>query len=132
MLAPDADILASEADVLAPCARGGVIGISDVPRLRVKIICAGANNPLAASTPAEELAVADRLHAARILYVPDWISNAGGAIHGTLEHALGPAFDPAAAASRARDICGSLTTEVLALSASTGRPPLLLALKRFA
>ena len=53
-----------------------------IPRLRCEIVVGAANNQLA------EPADADRLAARGILYVPDYVANAGGVIDG------------------ARDICG--------------------------
>ncbi|MGY6645668.1 MAG: Glu/Leu/Phe/Val family dehydrogenase [Salinarimonas sp.] len=71
---PPQDILAVEADVLAPCALGAVLNARSIPFLRVAIVAGAANNQL------EEVADADRLHARGILYVPDFAINAGGII----------------------------------------------------
>lgn len=71
----DADqILGVAADVLAPCALGGVINDATIPTLGCRILVGGANNLLA------EPRHADALLAAGILYVPDYVSNAGGLI----------------------------------------------------
>jgi leucine dehydrogenase len=80
-VAPDA-IYDVPADVFAPCALGGVLDDRTIPRLRCEIVVGAANNQLA--VPAD----ADRLAARDILYVPDYVANAGGVIDG------------------ARDICG--------------------------
>ncbi|PIV73784.1 MAG: amino acid dehydrogenase [Rhodobacteraceae bacterium CG17_big_fil_post_rev_8_21_14_2_50_65_11] len=68
-------ILSVEADILAPCAIGGVLNAKTVPGLRVKAVAGGANNQLA--TPAD----GDALHARGILYAPDYVANAGGIIN---------------------------------------------------
>lgn len=65
-------ILAAEADILAPCAVGGVLDAGSIPALTARAICGAANNQLATE------ADADRLHARGILYAPDFVANAGG------------------------------------------------------
>ncbi|MEX2431139.1 MAG: Glu/Leu/Phe/Val dehydrogenase dimerization domain-containing protein [Dehalococcoidia bacterium] len=62
-------------DILAPCALGGVINESTVPRLKAAIICGAANNQLQNATDAE------LLRQQGILYAPDFIVNAGGVIN---------------------------------------------------
>jgi len=61
-------------DIFAPCAVGFVLSQETVPRLRCKAVAGSANNQLA------DLATADLLHERGILYAPDYIANAGGAI----------------------------------------------------
>ena len=77
-----AAIHAAAADVFAPCALGGILNERTIPRLRCEIVVGAANNQL--ECPGD----ADRLAARGILYVPDYVANAGGVIDG------------------ARDICG--------------------------
>ena len=71
---PD-DVISLSLDVLAPCARGGVLTPDVAASLAVEIVCGAANNILS------DDAVADRLAERDILYVPDFIANAGGIIH---------------------------------------------------
>jgi leucine dehydrogenase len=66
------EVLAADVDVLAPCAMGGVLSASTIPTIRASIVCGAANNQLA--TPAD----AERLRAADVLYVPDYVANIGG------------------------------------------------------
>ena len=61
-------------DILAPCAIGGTINQQAIPRLRCRAIAGSANNQLG------EDADADRLHRRGILYAPDYVVNAGGAM----------------------------------------------------
>ena len=68
------DVYGVEADVFAPCALGGVINDETVPRLRVGVVAGAANNQLA--EPRHEAALRER----DILYVPDYVGNAGGLI----------------------------------------------------
>ena len=72
--APDA-IHATECDVFAPCALGGALNPETVPELRCAAIVGSANNQLATDELADDLAARD------ILYVPDFIVNAGGVIN---------------------------------------------------
>jgi leucine dehydrogenase len=64
----------TECDVYAPCALGGTLSVATVPRLRCRIVAGSANNQLA------EPEAAELLRAAGILYAPDYVINAGGAI----------------------------------------------------
>lgn len=61
-------------DLLAPCAIGAVLNAATIPRLACRAVCGSANNQLATEHDA------DRLHARGILYAPDYVANAGGAI----------------------------------------------------
>lgn len=61
-------------DVYCPCALGGVLNGASIPNLRCKIVCGSANNQLASQSHGEMLA------AQGILYAPDYIVNAGGAL----------------------------------------------------
>ncbi len=70
-------------DVFAPCALGAVLNADTIPRLRCRAVLGAANNQLA------EPADAERLRAAGILYAPDFVVNAGGAVAITGIEALG-------------------------------------------
>jgi leucine dehydrogenase len=84
-----------DAEVVAPCALGGVIDQVNVGRLRCRIVCGSANNILAHEGLADDLA------ARGILYAPDFIANAGGLINVALEL---DGYDPGVARRRASDI----------------------------
>jgi leucine dehydrogenase len=75
------EILFLDVDVLAPCALGGVLDDETIPRIQAKVVCGGANNQLADDR--HGVALADR----GILYVPDYVANAGGLIAGVCEWA---------------------------------------------
>lgn len=70
-----ADVYATQCDVFAPCAVGAVLNRETIPRLRCRIVAGSANNQLD-----DEEADAARLLERGILYAPDYIVNAGGAI----------------------------------------------------
>ncbi len=67
-------------DILAPCAIGATLNKQTIPRLNCRAIAGSANNQL------EEDADAERLHERGILYAPDYIVNAGGAMAFALFH----------------------------------------------
>jgi leucine dehydrogenase len=68
------EIAAMQADVFAPCALGAVLDPASIPALQVPIVAGAANNQLATAEDGE------RLHARGILYLPDFLINAGGII----------------------------------------------------
>ncbi len=68
------DVFETDCDVYAPCAIGGVLSAETVPRLGCRIVAGSANNQLA------EPEAAELLRARGILYAPDYVINAGGAI----------------------------------------------------
>ena len=70
-----ADALRVPAEIFCPCALGGLLTEEVVPELGFAIIVGAANNQLARAE------VADSLAAAGILYVPDFLANAGGIIN---------------------------------------------------
>ena len=79
-IAPSAEaILASELDVLAPCAAGGLIDDALARSIDCHVVAGAANNPLT------DRAVARTLMKRDIVYVPDFLANCGGLIHVSLE-----------------------------------------------
>ncbi len=71
---PADEAVGADCDVYAPCAVGGTLSAETIPRLRCRVVAGSANNQLAEPEDAE------RLHAAGILYAPDYVINAGGVI----------------------------------------------------
>ena len=90
-----------ECDVYAPCALGATLNAESIPRLRCRIVAGAANNQLA--TPED----GERLRAAGILYAPDFVINAGGAMHGIGLEQLG--WDEAELERRVEGIGETLT-----------------------
>jgi len=111
-VAPEA-ILGTRADVFAPCALGGVIDAAAVPRLAAPVVVGAANNQLARPE------VADRLAAAGILWVPDYLANAGGVIDVAHE---GRGYDPRTVLEACERLYG-ITAEVLARADAEGVTP---------
>lgn len=69
-----ARIYEEQADVFSPCAFGGDLNARTIPRLRAPIVCGAANNQLASPLDGE------RLRRKNILYIPDYVANAGALI----------------------------------------------------
>jgi valine dehydrogenase (NAD+) len=79
-IAPSAEaIMATELDVLCPCAAGGMIDEALAGSIDCRVLAGAANNPLTSRD------VARRLQARDILYVPDFLANCGGLIHVSTE-----------------------------------------------
>ena len=91
--APAAEILRTDADVVAPCALGGAMNSATIPQLKCRIVCGCANNMLA--TPED----GDALAARGILYAPDYLANAGGLIRGVEYFIMGRADSRSSLAS---------------------------------
>ena len=69
------DIYTVDCDFYSPCALGGGLNDSTIPRLNCQAIVGSANNQLATDEDADR--IADR----GILYAPDFVVNAGGLIN---------------------------------------------------
>jgi leucine dehydrogenase len=100
-LVPTDEALELDCDVYAPCALGATLNEDSIPRLQCRVVAGAANNQLA--TPED----AERLRAAGILYAPDFVINAGGALHGIGLEQLG--WDDAELDRRVEAIGDTLT-----------------------
>jgi leucine dehydrogenase len=69
------EIYGVECDIFSPCARGAILNDKTIPQLKCKVVCGAANNQL------EEERHGDLLAEKGILYGPDYVVNAGGAIY---------------------------------------------------
>jgi leucine dehydrogenase len=103
-------IHALDVDIFAPCALGGVLNADTIPELRCALVAGAANNQLL--VPAD----AALLDSRGILYIPDFIANAGGVINGTRE-LLGW---PAAQAAVKVDAIYQTTLEVCRMAKEEG------------
>jgi leucine dehydrogenase len=106
-------ILSVECDVFAPCAIGGVLDERTAHHLAAKIVAGSANNVLASSSAGATLA------ARGILFVPDFLVNAGALIQGTRFLLHGERNSSAAI-----EAIGDKTTSLLSRAKSAGVPPL--------
>jgi len=108
------EIVGVEAEVLAPCALGGVINDQSLARLSCDIVAGSANNQL--SEPRHGTALHDR----GILYAPDYVINAGGLINIAQELRPG-GYDRARALAHVATIETTLA-EIFERSEREGRP----------
>jgi valine dehydrogenase (NAD+) len=112
-----AELAAGQLDIYSPCALGGSITDDMVTALTARIVCGGANNQLA--QPGIEKQLADR----GIVYVPDYLVNAGGVIQ-VADELAGFSFDRAQA--RAARIFDT-TRQILVMAGEEGVPPVVAA-----
>jgi len=110
-----AKALATKADVLAPCALGGVLDHETVPSLQVPIVAGAANNQLG------DDAIADLLAERGILWAPDFVANAGGIINISVELDR-RGYDPDRARERVMGI-GDTLRHIYDLAADHGDTP---------
>jgi valine dehydrogenase (NAD+) len=118
-LAPVTELPGLDVDVYAPCALGGTVTDELVPRIRAAVVCGAANNQL--EHPGVEKALEER----GVLYVPDYVANAGGLIQ-VEDEALNEAFSFARAKAKAARIF-TTTLEVFRVAAAEGVPPVVAA-----
>ena len=109
-LAAPEEIYTQHVDVFAPAALGAVLNDATIPCLRCRVVCGGANNQLAEVRHDKTLAVRG------IVFVPDYLANAGGVIDFHQE-TIDDRPD-AVLASVAR--IGAITRDVLRCAAMTG------------
>ena len=108
-------ILEEEADVLVPCALGGIFDEQTIAALRVGAVAGAANNQLAVPEDAE------RLRRRGILYAPDYVINAAGLINvaAELEHG---GYDQTKVLRRVEAIPGVLARIFARADAEENRP----------
>jgi valine dehydrogenase (NAD+) len=109
------DLPRLDVDVYAPCALGGSLDDDLLPGLQAAIVCGAANNQLA--HPGVEKVLADR----GVLYVPDYVANAGGLVQ-VEDEALNDVFSFERARAKAGRIYDT-TLEVFRLADREGVPP---------
>ncbi len=74
-IVPAEEIISQQADIYAPCALGDEFNLKTAGLLKTKIICGTANNQL--ETPE----IGTVLFEKGIVYIPDYVANAGGLIN---------------------------------------------------
>ncbi|WP_033073537.1 Leu/Phe/Val dehydrogenase [Sphingopyxis sp. MWB1] len=116
-LVDSTEIAAVEADIFAPCALSGALNEASVAAMKARLVCGAANNQLAVP------AIADRLMARGITYIPDYVANAGGIISVAAEYL---AEKPDHVAGRV-DAIAPRVAALLDRAALEGRSPALVA-----
>ena len=119
-VAPE-DVFRTQCDIYAPCAIGATLNESTIGELGCRIVAGSANNQLATGDDA------DRLAEREILYVPDYIINAGGAVSFAL---LGQNMIDRDEILREMDTIGDSVGEILAEASERGETPVVAALRR--
>jgi glutamate dehydrogenase/leucine dehydrogenase len=109
-----AKVHATECDILAPCALGGIVNDTTVPELACTAICGSANNVL--ERPDHDAALVE----AGVLYAPDFVVNAGGIIN--IADELAGGYNEARARATTDGIRPRLAA-VLRRAAESGAPP---------
>ena len=104
---PREQLLELPVDLLCPCARHHSMHAENAAAVEAPVMCAGANNP--ASPQAEHMLVARG-----VLCVPDFVSNCGGVLGGTLEFA---GVHPRRIAAIIDDYVGRTVTALIAVAA---------------
>jgi leucine dehydrogenase len=108
---PD-EAITAECDVIAPCALGGVLDEAAIAALRCRAVVGAANNQLA--TPEDGGRLRDR----GILYAPDFVANAGGAIAAVGIEILG--WAPEEARRRLVELIGTNLSEIYSIAEDQG------------
>ena len=75
--------VATPCDIFSPCAMGGILHDVSIPKLAARMVCGAANNQLARARHAQ------RMHARRVLYLPDIVVNSGAVMRGAAYHVDG-------------------------------------------
>ena len=111
MVSPD-NIYDVDCDVFSPCALGGSLNETTIPRLTAAIVAGSANNQL------EKPEQGEMLHLRNVLYAPDYAINAGGLIFAYAQYIHASLTE---AQARVSDIYQSLMT-IFERSAVENRP----------
>lgn len=87
IVAPD-EIYEQEVEVFAPCAMGGVLNDDTIAKLKAHIVAGASNNQLLKAH--HDIQLLDK----NILYVPDYVINAGGVICVAYEYFRKSGYNP--------------------------------------
>ena len=80
------EILFLDVDVVCPCACGGVLDETNIPKLKCKMVFGGANNQIKASSVIEECRLSKLIADRGILFQTDWWHNTAGVMFGYEEY----------------------------------------------
>ncbi|MDH3254075.1 MAG: leucine dehydrogenase [Acidobacteriota bacterium] len=113
IVAPD-EVAGIRCDIYAPCAIGATVNRMTIPTLACRIIAGSANNQLGESGDAE------RLSERGIVYVPDFIINAGGAMaFAEIDRDLDSPQELFSAVARIGETTGTILREAIDRSETT-------------
>lgn len=117
LIAPER-ALSTPCDVFVPCALGGVLSEAAAEQLPASIVCGAANNQLASPRAAEVL------HGRGVLYVPDFVANAGAVTEGVYAARYGGSQAVRDAAAEHVEATRGRVLHLLEAAASSGALPL--------
>jgi leucine dehydrogenase len=118
---PSPDVYSTECDVYAPCAIGATLNSETIPQLNCRIVAGSANNQL------QNIEDASRLLERGVVYAPDYVVNAGGALSFALmDRGLGDHE----ALLKETEVIGSMITEILTEANVSNETPVAIATKR--
>ena len=86
---PTDEIIKVEADILCPCAIGGILGEEEIAAVKFKYIFGPANNQLRASSQEEEIRLAKLIADRGILFQTEWWHNCAGVMAAAMEYVYG-------------------------------------------
>ena len=116
-------ILETECDIFAPCAFGGVLSSTTIPKLACKMIYGSANNQLAARSMEGELELAATIAERGILFQVDWTHNTAGVMSGFEEYVHGDDAHAAHLRPRLERVCRDGTRRILERARAEGKTP---------
>jgi leucine dehydrogenase len=118
---PAERILAEDVDIIVPCALGRTLTMGAVEQMKARLICGAANNQLA------DMDAAHAMHERGIVYVPDYVANAGGVIRVAAEYLgetqadvaarvaqIGPRVSRILADAQAHDLSPAMIADMMA------------------
>lgn len=109
---PAENLLAEDVDIVVPCALGGTLTEPVVEQMKARLVCGAANNQLA------DQGAAEAMHGSGIVYVPDYVANAGGVISMAAEYLGETQTDVAGRVAQIGQRVANILAEAAALNLS--------------
>ena len=117
------DILKVDADILCPCAKGGILGEQEIADIKFQYVFGPANNQLRASSQDEEIRLAKLLDERGILFQTEWWHNCAGALGASMDYLYGSDMTPSELEKKVEEILPVQTWKNLNLAKEQGITP---------